>query len=447
MSSLPKAILALVTVAWPGGAANAQESLAITGVTVIDGTGRAPQPRTTVLVRDGRIVAVGPDGTVSIPARTQRIAGRGKYLVAGLWDTHVHLGALGRDGLPTLVRHGITSVRDLGGDLALVRAWRDEAERGDVIGPRVRLAGPIVENAFWLKRVRGLGVAGLARGLEERIPVETDADAVKAVDSIASLGVDVLKLRNAPGTSAYTTLLAAAQRRGLRVAGHQPNRAIGLAGALAAGQRSIEHIEGLGELESLIPAARDSIARAYAAAEVWITPTLAASFGRFVADSVTAARVAGTSADPDLALITSTLRDFWKAQRELKAYDAPLEQYARMVVGGLAGLRTLRAAGVKVMAGTDLGVLTLAPGRSLHQELGFLVDSLGLTPLQAIQAATVEPARYFGQGDVMGTVEPGRLADLVLLGADPLADIRNIGAIDQVILRGRVVPAPVRPAR
>lgn len=418
---------------------HAQTPVAITGVTVIDGTGRAPQPGTTVLVRDGRIVAVGRDGTVPIPARTQRIVGRGKYLIAGLWDAHVHLSALGRDGLPTLVQHGITSVRDLGGNLATVRTWRDAAERGDVLGPRMRLAGPIVENAFWLKRVRELGVAGLARDLEERIPVSTDADAVKAVDSIAAMGVDVLKLRNAPGTSAYAALLAAAQRKGLRVAGHQPNRSIGLAGALAAGQRSIEHIEGLGEVGSLPAASRDSIARAYAAAEIWITPTLAASFGRFVAESVTVARVAGTSSDADLSLVTETLRAFWRAQRELKAYDAPLEQYAGMVTGGLAGLRVLRAAGVKLMAGTDLGVLTLTPGQSLHQELKLLVDSLGLTPLEAIQAATLEPARYFGQGDVMGTVEPGRLADLVLLRANPLADIRNIGAIDLVMLRGRVV--------
>ncbi|MBL8960119.1 MAG: amidohydrolase family protein, partial [Gemmatimonadetes bacterium] len=356
------------------GTASAQPPVAITGGTVIDGTGRAPQPRSTVVVQDGRIVAVGRDGTVRIPARAERIAARGKYLVAGLWDTHVHLGTLGRDGLPSLVRHGITSVRDLGGELAAVRSWRDAAERGEWLGPRIRLSGPIVENAFWLKRVRSLGIPGLARGLEERIPVETEADAVKAVDSIAAMGVEVLKLRNAPGTAAYTALLAAARRKGLRVAGHQPNRAIGLAGTLAAGQRSIEHMEGLGEMGTLAPALRDSLARAYAAADVWITPTLAASFGRFVPDSVTEARVAGTSKDPDLSLVTEALRDFWKAQRELKAYDSPLDQYARMVSEGLAGLRTLRAAGVKLMAGTDLGVLTLTPGRSLHLELTFLVD-------------------------------------------------------------------------
>jgi len=415
-------------------------AVAIVGVTVIDGTGKAPQPRTTVLVQDGRILAVGPDGAVTVPSHAEQIDGRGKYLVAGLWDAHVHLGAIGREGLPTLVRHGITSVRDLGGDFAAVRAWRDEIERGDWLGPRIRMAGPIVENAAWLARVRKRGVPEFDAWLAERIPVETEADALKAVDSIVGMGADVLKLRTAPGIEAYRALLAAAERKGLRVAGHQPPPTIGLGGALAAGQRSIEHIEGLDELDALPAVTRDSLVRAYAAAEVWITPTLASSFGRFVPDSVTAARVAGTGTDADLALVTGPLRAMWQVQRKLEAGDdTPLALYARMVDRGMAGMRTLRAAGVKVMAGTDLGVLTLTPGHSLHQELRYLVDSLALTPLEAIQAATVEPARYFGQGDVMGTVEPGRLADLVLLGADPLADIRNVAKVELVILRGRVV--------
>lgn len=421
--------------------------VAITGVTVIDGTGRAPRPHTTVLVQEGKIVAVGRDGAVRIPARAQRIAGGGKYLIAGLWDTHVHLGALGREGLPTLVQHGITSVRDLGGDFPAVNRWRAEVERGDWLGPRIRIAGPIVENAAWLARVRARGVTSFDTWLAERIPVETEADARKAVDSIVALGAEVLKVRNAPPTDAYRALLAAAQQKGLRVAGHQPNPTIGLAGALAAGQRSIEHIEGLDELDALTPAARDSIARAYAAAAVWITPTLVSSFGRFVPDSVTAARVAGTSHDADLALVTPPLRAMWQVQRELEAGDAGLDVYARMVERGLAGMRFLRRVGVKVLAGTDLGVLTLTPGHSLHRELGYLVDSLGLTPLEAIQAATVEPARYFGRGDVMGTVEPGRLADLVLLGADPLADIRNVAKVELVILRGRVVRVAGAPRR
>ncbi|MEO5566884.1 MAG: amidohydrolase family protein, partial [Gemmatimonadaceae bacterium] len=239
----------------------------------------------------------------------------------------------------------------------------------------------------------------------------------------------------------YVALLEAARRRGLRTAGHQPSSDIGLRGALAAGQRSIEHIEGLGELEGMAGSARDSLARGFAAAEIWFTPTLVASFGRFQPESLLTARAAGMTAEPEQSLVTPALRASWTSQLALKKYDSPLDEYRIMVVGGLAGMRRLKAAGVKILAGTDLAVVNQFPGLALHEELAFLVDSLGLSPLQAIQAATVGPARYFGIVDSIGTVEPGKQADLLILTADPLADIRNTRRIETVILRGRVVPA------
>lgn len=414
---------------------------AITGATVIDGTGRPPIVQATVVLQDGMIVAVGPVDRVAIPSGSAVISGAGKFVVAGLWDSHVHLNAAGRAVLPILVRHGITSVRDLGGGLDSVRQWRDEADSGRLIGPRIHLAGPIIENAGWLKRVAGLAIPGLSDLVNERIPVETEDDARRAVDSVARLGVEVLKFRTSPGQAAYVALLEAARRRGLRTAGHQPSPDVGLRAVLAAGQRSIEHIEGLGELEAMVGSSRDSLARGFAAAEIWFTPTLGASFVRFLPESLIAARAAGTSAEPEQSLVTPTLRAFWSSQLALKKYDSPLDEYRTMVDGGLAGMRRLKAAGVKVLAGTDLAVVNQFPGLALHDELAFLVDSLGLSPLQAIQSATVEPARYFGIADSIGTVEPGKRADLLLLTADPLADIRNTRRIETVILRGRVVPA------
>lgn len=305
------------------------------------------------------------------------------------------------------------------------------------------MSGPIIENAGWLKRVASLKIPGLEETVTERIPVETEEDARRAVDSIARMGADLVKLRNAPRPAAYAALLEAARQRRLPVAGHQPGRAIGLAATLAAGQRSIEHIEGLDELEAMAAPARDSLARGFAAAQIWITPTLAASFGRFVPDSLTRARVAGTAAEPGQALVTPSLRRFWETQLAMKQYDSPLDEYRKLVVGGLAGMRRLRAAGVKVLAGTDLAGVGLYPGISLHDELAYLVDSLSLTPLQAIQSATIEPARWFGIEATIGTIEPGKLADFVLVSADPLADIRNTRRIETVVIRGEVIP--IRP--
>ena len=304
---------ALPNTAWSQG------SLAITGVTVIDGTGRAPIHGATILIREGTIVAVGPSRLIPVPRGAERIKADGRFVIAGLWDAHVHLLA------------------------------------------------------------------------------------------------------------AYRALLAEADRKGLLVAGHQPNEPVGLAGALAAGQRSIEHIENLGELEKLPAPSRDSVVQGFA------------TFGRFAPESLTAARVAGTTAEPGQATVTEELRAFWRAGMALKPFDPPPEEMRKIADGGLAGMRRLRTAAVKVMAGTDLAVLNLYPGVSLHEELAFLVDSLGLTPLEAIQAATVEPARSFRISNTIGTIEPGRAADLLILSANPLTDIRNTRRIETVILRGRVV--------
>lgn len=437
-----RAILVLAVLAAVPPSAWSQSALAVVGATVIDGTGRTPIPNATVLIQGDKIVAVGPAAQVVIPPGATRIDARGKFLVAGLWDVHVHLNALGRTGLPTLVRYGITSVRDLGGGLDSVRTWRDEIVAGRLVGPRIHLAGPIVENGEWLRKVASLDVPGLRDLIRDRIPVATEAEARRAVDSLAGLGVEVLKIRNSPPLDAYRALIAAAERRGLLVAGHQPNPGVGLAGALAAGQRSIEHIEQLAELESLPAASRDSMVGAFARAAIWFTPTLVTSFRRFDPESLTTARVAGTAGEPEQALVTPALRAFWRVEEGLKPFDTPIEVTRLAVDSGLAGMRRLWAGSVKVMTGTDLGALNVYPGEALHEELRLLVDSLGLTPLQAIQAATVEPARYFRLDRSIGTVEPGHLADLVVLSADPLADIRNTRRIEMVIHQGRIT----RPA-
>jgi len=420
-----------------GCATRRDSAIAITGATVIDATGRAPIQNATIVIRDGRIADVGGAGEVSVPRGATRIDASGRFVIPGLWDTHVHLASLGREGLATLVRFGVTSVRDLGGDLDSVRAWRDSIDAGRIQGPRIHLAGPIVENAEWLARASSLPVPGLKELIAGRIPVGTEAEAVAAVDSIAALGVEVLKVRNSPPLPAYHALLEEARRKGLLVAGHQPTGGVGLSGALADRQRSIEHIEQLGELETLPLAARDSMARAFAAQSIWFTPTLVTSFHRFDPDSLIEARVAGASTDPEAALVTPALLEFWKLQRGLKPFDAPLDFVRRAVDSGLLGMRRLREAGGKILAGTDLGAISVYPGLALHEELALLVDSLGLSPLEAIQAATVEPARYFGIEREIGTIEAGRAADLLILSADPLADIRNSRRIEKVVLRGR----------
>lgn len=425
----------------------AAQSLALTGATVIDVTGGPSRTGTTVVIRDGVIVSLEADGTVSLPEGVRRIDLGGRYVIPGLWDMHVHLASAGAEALRALLAHGVTSVRDLGGDLPQVARWRVESRAGTLLAPRIRTAGAIVENAAWLARASSLDVPGLREMLADRIPVETAADAVRAADSLARLGVDLVKLRNSPRPEAFAALLARARHHGLPVAAHQPSRAIGLGGALAAGLRSLEHMELLGELGQLPPGERDSLLRAMAAADFWITPTLITSMGRFLPDRAIEARAAGDGSPLD-RLVSPALRGFWRQQLGMRRFDAPRDFYERGVRTGLAGLRAVIRGGVKLLAGTDLGALLVYPGASLHDELALLVDSLGLSPAAALRAATLEPARFFGVADRAGTVAAGREADLVVLEADPLADIRHTRRIAGVVSRGRwLVPAELLAPR
>ncbi len=426
----------LLALGWP--ALGVAQDLVIDWASAVDVVAGTTISGATILIRDGRIQSIGPSGGPA-PAGVRLIDGRGLFVIPGLWDMHVHLGAAGRGSLATLVRYGVTSVRDLGGSLDSVLRWRREVRAGAVVGPRIMVAGPIIENGSWKNKVGSLDVPGIKELMAERIGVDTPEQARRAVARIAALGVDVVKVRNSPPRAAYAALMASAGKRGLFTAGHLPGPDVGLAGALATKMRSIEHLELLGDLEKMPAARRDRVVRGIVVAEMWIDPTLSASFLRANSDSLIDARVAGNDPGDSLAsLVTPQLRAFWQAQRALKPFDAPREYFAEQIAQGLEGLRRFKAGGVKLLAGTDLGVLLSYPGHSLHDELIFLVDSLGLTPAEAIRTATVEPARYFRMTDSLGTIAPGQLADLVLLAGNPLLDIRNIRRVAAVVVAGRL---------
>src|SRR5688572_491584 len=223
----------------------ASPPLAITHVTVIDVAGERALPDQTVVIDGNRIRAVGRARSVRVPAGARLIDGRGKYLIPGLWDMHVHLGMTGRSALAALVANGIIGVRDMGGSFTAVRAWRDSVNAGQLVGPRIALTGPIIENGRGLGLVNQLATQRndsiLYQGMAERLPVSTDSEAIAAVDSIAKLGAPFIKVRNSPPPSAYFTLLREATRRGLIVVGHPPNAPVDLAEASDSGQASLEH--------------------------------------------------------------------------------------------------------------------------------------------------------------------------------------------------------------
>lgn len=406
--------------------------LAITNVTVVDVAGGASRPEQTVLVSGGRIVSVGPAAGTRLPRGARVVDGTGRYLVPGMWDMHSHVSMFGRTALTLYLAHGVTGVRDMGGErFAVVKALRDSVAAGQIVGPRMRIASPVVENQRWLAWAKEMGErAGTPWRLYERFGPASPEDAARWVDSVAALGADHVKVRNWPDTAIGRALMARARERGLQVAAHanEPFPRTGVS--------SYEH--GIWPPLRVSDAARDSLWRHFAASGASVTPTLVTWPIRLDPPDTLIARlddgrIAGLCYVP-----VDAVREWREQLVNLKQETGQID-WREVYRGEVRNAAEMHRAGVALLAGTDIGAPLLVPGFSLHDELALLVRDAGMSPLQALRAATLTPARVMGLGDETGTVEAGKRADLVLLDADPLADIRNTRRIHAVVANGRLL--------
>ncbi|HUE90351.1 MAG TPA: amidohydrolase family protein [Vicinamibacterales bacterium] len=424
------------------GSASGGADVVFRDVTIVDVENGGLIPGQTVLISGNRITGVSPARRTAIPPGAQVVDSRGKYLIPGLWDMHVHLTDGGSASLPLFVAHGVTGVRDMGGDWDLISGWRDLIDAREAVGPRMRIAGPIVEDARWLEAVRSIPEGRSFLDGSPRIGMAMAAEAQPTVDSLVRLGVDFIKVRNAPPREAYFALVEEARRRGLPVVGHLPGGESGLVAAIEAGQMSIEHIGGLADaLDGQPENDRRALYARIAERGIAYVPTLVAEMRRVYAAEVVSAIVADSLGLLDLRrrYISDPLLAFWRLQEALDKYDAPRD-WEPILARALGYLQEMQATGVPMLAGTDFGSRLVYPGWSLHDELMLLVEYAGLSPLQALQTATRNAAWFFGEADEFGTVEPGKRADLVLLSGDPLVDIRNTQRIEAVVLDGRLYP-------
>ncbi len=280
MRPLALCLLAVFGTALGAQASSSSGRVAIVGVTVIDADAVVPARRDqTVLIEGGVIRAVGRTRDVVLPRGTRVVNGRGKFAIPGLWDMHVHFMNTGVSALPLLLAHGVTSVREMGGYLDSTRAWQARMKAGTLYGPRIITPGPILESPRYLENVRQRSAAldgRLAkRVLPYRIGVGDAAEAKRALDSLAALDVDFVKIRTVASPETFFAILREARRVGLTVSGHPP-AGVTLATASDSGQSSIEH--GFAPfLSQLSAGARDSLYRRFAANGTWYTPTLAVS--------------------------------------------------------------------------------------------------------------------------------------------------------------------------
>ncbi len=424
----------------------AEDAVAITGVTIIDpSSSRPPALNQTILITNGVIRAVGSSAAMPIPTAARRIDARSKYAIPGLWDAHVHFMNTGITALSLYVAHGVTSVREMGGYIDTTRAWQARMKEGSLVGPRILTPGPILESPVYLENVVRRSAVDPRIGrrvLPYRIGVGDSTQARTAIDSLVRLGVDFMKIRTSGNPAAFYAILREARRPGLRVAAHQPNT-VSIRGAVDSGQTDLQHAI-FPPTSTLSAPARDSLYRTFVAQRAWYTPTLSVSRMVMLSGDSADRAIFGPDAvriDERRAYAAPWLLEWWRMQVDERIRDPQPMSTAVMDAAyqsSASDVRRMHELGVEILAGTDAGSVLVYPGFGLHEELRLLVEDAKLSPRAALWSATVGPARFARLDDRLGTLAPGNIADIVLLDADPLADIQNTRRIFAVIQGGRV---------
>jgi imidazolonepropionase-like amidohydrolase len=419
--------------------------LALVGATLIDGTGGPPLANAAIVIRNGAIESVGPRAGFELPKRTAQIDLSGRWIIPGLIDAHVHLAPAAAWAPARFLAWGVTTVRDVHGDLNTILAIRKRANFGPIPQPRVYAAGAMID--------------GRPATYPDAIAVSTENEARKAVDRLVSAGTDLIKVYTRVDGPLLRAIVDEARTFNLGVTGH-----LGMTDALTAarnGISGIEHLSGVAEAASRDPSALfsahyrgflpgwtaserswgdvDSAALARVAVrlseqKVTLVPTLV------LHETMSRLNDPGMLQDPALAAVPEGWRREWDVAGLISRAgwsDGDFASFRRSRAQQDLFLRIFAEAGGRIAAGTDAPNRMVVPGYSEHQELELMVRA-GLSPREALRAATRNGAVLLGV-DSIGLIAPGKVADLVVLTKDPLADIRNTRAIQSVMLRGKLL--------
>jgi len=417
-SSIHITVATLVVAVLVSGSLAAQtRPIAITRVNVVDVTSGRIIPNSTVVVDGTTIADVAPNGKA--PANAQVVDGQDKFLIPGLWDMHAHTEASGEAWLPLYVANGVTGIRDMGSALDYILQMRDGTASGRILGPRIFAAGPILDDApgDWPFRMR----------------VKTADEGRAAVQLLKMRGVDLIKVHDNTPMPVFFAIAEEARRQGLPLAGHVP-RGLTVEQVVDAGQHSIEHLSN-GRMwrtcsggGTYRPDACRPFFEMLAQKGVWQTPTLVA-----IAEILSIGTPRSEVSAEQMAYAGKQIRAMWAGNQGLVNPDAINALRATAATSAVV-VNDMVKAGVGVLAGCD----SMIAGYCVHDELTAMVRG-GMTPIAALQTATLNPARYFGIEQKAGTVARGRSADLVLLDANPIADIANVRRIRAVIVAGRLL--------
>jgi hypothetical protein len=428
------------------------ERLIFTNVNVVNTRDGGVEEGVTVVITKGQITGVGKVGFVPEQRNIQVINANGKYLIPGLWDMHVHSAFVSpawdeKVTYPLYIANGVTGVRDMGGDADVLDSRRSRIESGELLGPHLILAGPFLAGG---------------KSDQQTIAVNTPEEARHAVDTVKGRGEDFVKILSNIPRDSYFAIADETAKQKISFVGHVPS-SVSVREAVAAGQKSIEHLTGIllacssreddlraqevtalasrnyavyqklssQEMTTYDQTKANALFLQIAKNNTWQVPTLVWTQASSRIDDP------NLQSDPRLKYVPASVREQWNPAKLLK--NTSPEDLAESKVEAARALELVQAmhtAKVQFMAGSDGPDPYVFPGFSLHDELEWLVKS-GFTPLQALQAATFSPALFLATLDKYGVAEREHTADLVLLDANPLQDIRNTRKIFGVVLGGR----------
>jgi hypothetical protein len=393
--------------------------IAITDVTVIDVITGAHRSNVTVLIRNGRIEAIA--SKISVPNEATVLDGKGKFLIPGLWDMHSHHQGTGADSLDLFVAKGIVGTRDMGGDADFILPLRERVKSRAVLGPEIVASGPILDNA--------------PPDFPYRRRVTNAVEARQAVDELKRLGVDFIKVHDHTPREVFFAIAREAPKVGLTFAGHVPMD-VTVEEAADSGMKSIEHLANyrvFGDCstgDTYSPQQCAPLFDKLAAKGVWETPTM--EFFQTLPDVFSGAPL------PHSEYASDSLLKLTRDNVRVSHVSAKILDKFRLANSmSPQAIHDLYVHGNRFLAGCD----GMVPGFCLHDELEWLTKA-GFTPLQSLQTATINPARFLGREASEGTIETGKRANVVLLEADPTLNIRNTDEIAAVIIRGRLLTKP-----
>jgi cytosine/adenosine deaminase-related metal-dependent hydrolase len=442
-----------------------EEAICIENISTIDPENGLKEYQ-TVIIKGGKIHQISPTQDLNLSKKNTIIDGTGKFLLPGLWDAHVHFAyieELAPSMFDLFLAYGVTSVRDTGGETGFVKKWKEKSQANPTTTPRVMMAGPLLDGMPNVYDGSDPGHPPLSVGLK------TVDDVIRKVNELDDLGVDLLKAYEMLSPEQFAKVAQLGKEKGLKVTGHVP-LSMDVISASNAGLSSMEHLRNLelscaSNAEELLEQRRKILAlgsgdtgaalrtrihqtqrataldnydddkatevlKVLAKNDTWQIPTLALNTGIVKRHF----ELADWSAS--FKYFPPTTRQQWEneiadvASQEITAFKKQQSQWMFNMVG------KVHEAGIEIMAGTDCPIFFLTPGRSLHQELAVLVEA-GLSPLDAIKAATLNPAKYFNLQDELGSIKEKQWADLIILDKNPLEDINNTQSINAVIKQGK----------